>query len=51
MIQLTKNRQHVGLAILVFVLGLIVVVVLKVTAPVSVAKPEVSKLRLLSESS
>ena len=43
MIQLTKNRKHVGLAILVFVLGLIVVVVLKVTAPVSVAKPEVER--------
>ena len=41
--QLTKNRKHVGLAILVFIIGIIVVVFLKVTAPVSVAKPEVEK--------
>ncbi|MDC0989193.1 hypothetical protein OAR29_01510 [Rhodospirillales bacterium] len=43
MIRLTKNRKHVGLATLVFIIGLIVVVVLKVTAPVSVAKPEVER--------
>ena len=43
MIQWTKNRKHTGLAILICIIGIIVVVFLKISAPISVAKPEVEK--------